>query len=117
MNALNPPALREYLKRNSLSQRFIGRALIVCFRPTGWTFNASRSSARSVRPHDNAVMFQLPYSEHSSFDELCKFVKWLKPRRLIPMVGARSPEKSEQMKSMLAHRDRPLADQSAAAPS
>lgn len=31
-------------------------------------------------------IFPIPYSDHSSFSELCEFVKWLKPCSVIPLV-------------------------------
>eukprot|EP00178_Gracilaria_changii_P013336 TRINITY_DN376_c1_g3_i1.p1 TRINITY_DN376_c1_g3~~TRINITY_DN376_c1_g3_i1.p1 ORF type:complete len:532 (-),score=130.78 TRINITY_DN376_c1_g3_i1:969-2564(-) len=108
MNELKPESLRKYVKSNRLSHRFIGRALAICFRPTGWTYNGG-AVRRELRAADNAVVFQLPYSEHSSFDELRQFVSWAKPCRLIPMVGAHTAQKRQHMKEMLAHEDGALS--------
>ncbi|KAI0565296.1 DNA cross-link repair 1A protein isoform X1 [Gracilaria domingensis] len=108
MGDLKPESLRKYVNFHRLSDKFIGRGLAVCFRPTGWTFSGA-PVRRQVRAADNAVVFQLPYSEHSSFEELRRFVQWVKPCRLIPMVGAYTAEKRQQMSTLLAHKDRPLS--------
>ncbi len=33
-----------------------------------------------------ALMYSVPYSEHSSYDEMKAFVAWLQPTELIPSV-------------------------------
>jgi hypothetical protein len=32
-------------------------------------------------------VFSVPYSEHSSFEELCEFVRWLRPVAVVPTVN------------------------------
>ena len=55
---------------------------IVAFKPTGWTFEAAKKHARAWRTQRGAmIQYSVPYSEHSSFDELRAFVKFLKPQR------------------------------------
>ena len=49
---------------------------------------------------------QVPYSEHSSFNEMRDFVQWLQPSRIIPSVGNDEGPKRDRMLSWL--RQRPL---------
>jgi DNA cross-link repair 1A protein len=57
---------------------------IVGFSPTGWTH---KSSGLIVpRTKDGNVIYDVPYSEHSSFNELKDFIKRMRPRYVIPTV-------------------------------
>ncbi|RLN60447.1 hypothetical protein BBP00_00005974 [Phytophthora kernoviae] len=62
---------------------------IVAFRPTGWTFSAK--NARSIStcctdPSGKIRVYGIPYSEHSSFAELCEFVQVVNPQVIVPTV-------------------------------
>eukprot|EP00775_Hariotina_reticulata_P012752 gene12752-12881_t len=103
----------------SLLQRYKGRyTAVVGFQPTGWTHGkAGRSgkaehgsvnqplrSSSSARPskrlqRGTVVLYQVPYSEHSSCAELQQFVQWLKPIDIIPSV---SNDGGSKLKAMLA---------------
>ena len=41
----------------------------------------------SVKSNGPAHIIEVPYSEHSSFDELREFVRWLRPVAVVPTVG------------------------------
>lgn len=63
---------------------------IVAFRPTGWTF--SKNSTQSIStcrtdPTGRIRVYGIPYSEHSSFAELCDFVQSVNPLEIIPTVS------------------------------
>ena len=74
---------------------------VIAFRPTGWTFRPEKSEKSTVqRERDYLVdnlkpsvaarkmtIYDLPYSEHSSFSELAAFVSSLKIAKLVPTVG------------------------------
>ncbi|XP_057784284.1 DNA ligase 6 isoform X2 [Salvia miltiorrhiza] len=64
-----------------------GYSKVVGFVPTGWTYEVKRNKF-SVRTKDSFEIHLVPYSEHSNYDELRAYVKFLKPKRVIPTVGA-----------------------------
>lgn len=53
------------------------------------------------RQKGTLIVYQVPYSEHSSFSELQQFVRFMQPQRLIPSVGNDSGIKAAQMKAVL----------------
>lgn len=65
---------------------------IVAFRPTGWTHSNSITSIADITPQTkgNISIYGIPYSEHSSFLEMKRFVQWLKPQKIIPTVNVGS---------------------------
>ncbi|KAF3646928.1 putative histone chaperone ASF1B-like [Capsicum annuum] len=63
-----------------------GFSKVVGFVPTGWTYEVKRNKF-SVRKRDSLEIHLVPYSEHSNYDELRQYVKFLKPKHVIPTVG------------------------------
>ncbi|XP_021888307.1 DNA ligase 6-like [Carica papaya] len=63
-----------------------GYEKVVGFVPTGWTYEVKRNKF-AVRCKDSYEIHLVPYSEHSNYDELREYVKYLKPKRAIPTVG------------------------------
>lgn len=109
MRALSADGLREYASRNGLNSTFIGRGLAVAFRPTGWTFRGDPTKLNRVnRGSDHAMVYEVAYSEHSSYEELLSFVKWAKPAKVIPTVGARSADDNDRLLKLLGHIDKSL---------
>ncbi|KAI5634208.1 DNA repair metallo-beta-lactamase domain-containing protein [Phthorimaea operculella] len=68
--------LRSYLE--SLNGAF---SEVVAFKPSGWE-NGKNSSVEK----DTVTIHGIPYSEHSSFSELIRFVKFLQPKQVVPTV-------------------------------
>lgn len=64
-----------------------GYSKVVGFVPTGWTYEVKKNKF-SVRTKDSFEIHLVPYSEHSNYAELREYVKFLKPKRVIPTVGA-----------------------------
>lgn len=62
---------------------------LVAFKPTGWTFSQQVESVEDIEPYvsGNISIYGIPYSEHSSFLELKRFVQWLRPLKIIPTVN------------------------------
>ncbi|KAJ8712693.1 hypothetical protein PYW08_007997 [Mythimna loreyi] len=87
MRDLTHEKLRCYL--DSLKGAF---SEIVAFKPSGWENGKSSCVER-----DGITIHGIPYSEHSSFSELIRFVKYLKPKQVIPTVditgGVRAVQK------------------------
>ncbi|OWR55126.1 DNA cross-link repair 1A protein [Danaus plexippus plexippus] len=54
---------------------------VVAFKPSGWE-NGRNSSVQK----DSVTIHGIPYSEHSSFSEMIRFVKFLKPKQVVPIV-------------------------------
>ncbi|EHB09740.1 DNA cross-link repair 1A protein [Heterocephalus glaber] len=62
---------------------------ILAFRPTGWTHSNKLTCIADVTPQTkgNISIYGIPYSEHSSYLEMKRFVQWLKPQKIIPTVN------------------------------
>eukprot|EP00475_Leptophrys_vorax_P044003 TRINITY_DN865_c1_g1_i7.p1 TRINITY_DN865_c1_g1~~TRINITY_DN865_c1_g1_i7.p1 ORF type:complete len:435 (-),score=86.70 TRINITY_DN865_c1_g1_i7:456-1760(-) len=78
----------SYTNIDALANRYADYEKIVCFRPTGWTFNSKRDITTSEK--GNVVIHGVPYSEHSSFNELLEFIDFLRPKKIIPTVNSSS---------------------------
>ncbi|OVA08141.1 DNA repair metallo-beta-lactamase [Macleaya cordata] len=63
-----------------------GYSKAVGFVPTGWMYEVKRDGF-AMRSKDSFEIHLVPYSEHSSYDELREYVRFLKPKRVIPTVG------------------------------
>lgn len=63
-----------------------GYSKVVGFVPTGWTYEVKHNKF-SVRSKDSLEVHLVPYSEHSNYNELREYVKFLRPRRVVPTVG------------------------------
>ncbi|KAM6183951.1 DNA cross-link repair 1A protein [Erethizon dorsatum] len=62
---------------------------ILAFRPTGWTHSNKLTCIADVIPQTkgNISIYGIPYSEHSSYLEMKRFVQWLRPQKIIPTVN------------------------------
>ncbi|KAF5826937.1 hypothetical protein DUNSADRAFT_1711 [Dunaliella salina] len=79
---------------------------VIGIRPTGWSF---RPRARSLFSHWSlgaVTVISAPYSEHSSFTELCACIKALRPTKIIPTVNAATPAEART----IINRFAPLMD-------
>ncbi|CAL8281803.1 unnamed protein product [Merluccius merluccius] len=87
MMHLNVKKLQAHLNRFSTQYD-----RLVAFKPTGWTFSQQMDSMDNIQPQisGNITLYGIPYSEHSSFLEMKRFVQWLRPLKIIPTVSAGS---------------------------
>lgn len=101
---------------------------IVAFKPTGWSMGRSRGGRSgggkkkqkqqklagsgpstmlgmadgvSKQQRDGCILYGVPYSEHSSFTELCDFISATRPRRIVPTVNNHNPAKVNEMLQLL----------------
>jgi DNA cross-link repair 1A protein len=73
----------------------------VAFIPTGWEMSCKNKISGGVNAtfNGNITIYGIPYSEHSSFTELRRFVQFLKPAEVIPTVNVeRSTKRTAMMK-------------------
>uniref|UniRef100_A0A673T9A2 DNA cross-link repair 1A n=1 Tax=Suricata suricatta TaxID=37032 RepID=A0A673T9A2_SURSU len=84
MMQINFKALQSHLKKcgGKYNQ-------ILAFRPTGWTHSNKLTRIADIIPQTkgNISIYGIPYSEHSSYLEMKRFVQWLKPQKIIPTVN------------------------------
>ncbi|XP_058154339.1 DNA cross-link repair 1A protein [Dasypus novemcinctus] len=73
---------------------------ILAFRPTGWTHSNKLTSIADIIPQTkgNISIYGIPYSEHSSYLEMKRFVQWLKPEKIIPTVNVGTLKSRNTMK-------------------
>ncbi|XP_015281015.1 PREDICTED: DNA cross-link repair 1A protein isoform X2 [Gekko japonicus] len=84
MMQINFKGLQNHL--NKFSENF---DQILAFKPTGWTYSDRCYSLSEIQPQTRGkiTIYGIPYSEHSSFLEMKRFVQWLKPHKIIPTVN------------------------------
>ncbi|CAN4079927.1 unnamed protein product [Withania somnifera] len=80
------PYFRPSFEKMDKIMKEKGYSKVVGFVPTGWTYEVKRNKF-SVRKKDSFEIHLVPYSEHSNYDELRQYVKFLKPKHVIPTVG------------------------------
>jgi len=74
---------------------------VVGFRPTGWSMSSRSSGIVNSQTRGSFTVHGVPYSEHSSFNELVDCLDCLKPKRIIPTVSASKSQ--EQVDLLLRH--------------
>ncbi|ELT87607.1 hypothetical protein CAPTEDRAFT_226585 [Capitella teleta] len=99
MNHLRYDTLLEYL--NKLKPRFDS---VLALQPTGWSHSSGGGGGldaiRPKRSQGNITIYGVPYSEHSSFLEMKRFVQFIRPEKIIPTVNNGSAESRQKMEKI-----------------
>ena len=77
--------LRDYLS-SLVGEHGMHVTRLLCIVPTGWAANSDYNRRNSLIEEDNVAVQLIPYSEHSNYLELKEFVRFLKPREVVPTV-------------------------------
>lgn len=91
----------------ALLQHYKGRFnCAIGFKLTGWSqAGMQRAGPATVlkrtqcrdKTSGTIVLYEVPYSEHSSFEELREFVRWFRPLHITPSVGNDGGPKLQEM--------------------
>eukprot|EP00762_Andalucia_godoyi_P003095 ANDGO_00987.mRNA.1 DNA cross-link repair protein SNM1 len=73
---------------------------ICAFEPTGWTFSQKQDGMFKKAEKGRCSLYRIPYSEHSSFQELRMFVEFVRPACIYPTVNVSS---AKRVRNMLSH--------------
>eukprot|EP00057_Strongylocentrotus_purpuratus_P010546 XP_011665020.1 PREDICTED: DNA cross-link repair 1A protein-like isoform X3 [Strongylocentrotus purpuratus] len=94
MNMLNHQKLKEYLSQ--FSSRYDN---ILAFKPTGWTHSDKVESPSDIKPSKSgkSTIYGIPYSEHSSYSEMKRFVQFIRADKILATVNNGNPQKRKAM--------------------
>ena len=81
----------------------LGYRRVVGYVPTGWVSVSQQRTFAKQHGDVHVEIRVVPYSEHSSFNELQEFVKWVRPMRIVPTVGATDDVAVGKLLSHFAH--------------
>eukprot|EP00775_Hariotina_reticulata_P004079 gene4079-4326_t len=90
------PYFRPNFTNMEEARQQAGAQEVVGFVPTGWLWEMKKMKAAAAdgsysfpfRTKGACTVHLVPYSEHSSFSELREFIGWLRPKQVVPTVGA-----------------------------
>ena len=103
MNEINNIKMKKWLDNNNYFDTIVG------FKPTGWTLkNKLNDGNYHIKPKtyygNKIIIYEIPYSEHSSFTELYNFVDFIQPKNIIPTVNNRKQFNTNKQISILTSK-------------
>jgi len=78
---------------------------IYSFVPTGWAASSNYNKRNSFLEKGNLAVSLVPYSEHSNFEELVEFIRFIKPRQVIPTVFSDAKDSARMVKRFQSYID------------
>lgn len=88
---------------NALQQNREGFTSVAAFAPTGWAYRRGSSRLGYREQRNNVVIYSVPYSEHSAFTELVRFLSFLRPVSVTPSVAKSEHHASQLASKLMAH--------------
>ncbi|XP_052772255.1 DNA cross-link repair 1A protein-like isoform X1 [Mya arenaria] len=85
MNKLKYQGLKDHLRQHGRSYD-----RVLAFEPTGWTHSKKKIALEDIKPKfnkDGITLYGVPYSEHSSYLEMKRFVQYVRPDKILPTVN------------------------------
>ncbi|XP_005097518.1 uncharacterized protein LOC101851577 [Aplysia californica] len=113
MGKLNQKGLFDHLARHHKFKS------ILAFQPTGWTHTDKTISLKDLRPKwssNGVTLYGVPYSEHSSFLELKRFVQFTRPLKILPTVNNGNPSSRQKMEAIFKQWMSEKSDDSSRSP-
>ncbi|XP_014665603.1 PREDICTED: DNA cross-link repair 1A protein-like isoform X3 [Priapulus caudatus] len=100
MAQVTATALAARLDRHRLRSHF---SSVLAFKPTGWTHRSAgnKRSLAGIKPvkTGKVSIVGIPYSEHSSFSELRRFVRFVQPQAIVTTVNNGSSQQRDEMQA------------------
>lgn len=95
MNTLgrNFPYFQPDWSSCDMAAQAVGARGVLGILPTGWNYN-KKKGAFNVVENGNHAIHLVSYSEHSSFDELRSYVRFMRPAALMPTVFSDNRDRS-----------------------
>lgn len=102
MNRLSFQALEDHL--NQFHGRF---SKVLAIKPTGWEHRGGAKKPLSdIKPRRSTSglisVYGIPYSEHSSYYEMQRFVQFLRPKSILPTVNNGKPQERAKMQAIFS---------------
>ena len=92
ISSLTIQAIKQFM------ERLPSYTSVLAIRPTGWAFKKNQllTQIKPIRYY-NITIYDLPYSEHSSYNELRRFVKFVRPKKVVPTVNIQDSKNMETL--------------------
>ncbi|CAH0382396.1 unnamed protein product [Bemisia tabaci] len=75
---------------------------VLAFKPTGWEMGkGAKFDMLNQTSSRNVTICGVPYSEHSSYNELRRFTQFISPEKVIPTVNIGNPTSRKRMMTVI----------------
>ncbi|XP_033125539.1 uncharacterized protein LOC117123648 [Anneissia japonica] len=97
MSYITHTKLKEYM--NQFPRQY---NQVIGIKPTGWTYSKKGAGLLDIKPSvsGQSYIYGIPYSEHSSYDELERFVRFIKPIKIQPTVNVATEASRKKMSNI-----------------